>query len=248
MWREGDRQGLSTDQAQKRAIELFGSVESVARSLNEQDLRALLLHESARPFRVNIIVLYFFALFSSRSMIDSFSDNAESASRISIPDNFYRLILTLACFYFVGHFEEFWSGIRAIFRDWFRVNALDVERTEKEKCSFNLPVTVLKWLVLLAGAYFSFDALALFFYPFSAIKNLWDHHLWTKADFTLHDMALMVVLTVLIPLGIFAFLSALSEIFDWPGQKRERRKVVMWCFYTLPGVLKNRLQPSLTGS
>lgn len=247
LWREGESQGLSKELALERAVELFGSVESVARSLNGHDLRALLLHESARPTRVNIIALYFFMLFFNRSMIESFSVNAETANRISIPDNFNRLLLTLAGFYFVCHFGEYWSDVRAIFRDWFRVKVLDVEMTEKEKSSINQPLTVFKWLVLLAGAYVSYDALMLFFYPFHAIKILWTNHLWTKADFTLHDIALMVVLTLLIPLGIFAFLSASSEIFDWPRQKRERKKIVTWCFYTLPFHLYNRLLPRLTG-
>ena len=166
--------------------------------------------------------------------------------RISISENFYRLLLTLAVFYFVGHFGEYWVGVRAIFRDWFRVKVLEVEMAEKEKSLINLPLTVLKWLVLLTVAYVSFDALALFFYPFSAIKLLWANHIWTKVDFTLHNIALMVVLIAIIPLGIFAFSSALSEIFDWPKQKREGRKLVTWCFYTLPGILKNRLLPRFT--
>ena len=59
-WREGVQNGLSTEDAQERAISLFGDPVEVAKSLRKPWLQRLLYFKRFRPQRYGFFILAFF--------------------------------------------------------------------------------------------------------------------------------------------------------------------------------------------
>ena len=90
-WREGIEQELSTEAAEERAMELFGDVSRVARSLRQPWIRRLLFHRRYRAER--------YILFLAASVLGSWLWNIEQVSHASPKPDDDMMSVGLAAFF-----------------------------------------------------------------------------------------------------------------------------------------------------
>jgi hypothetical protein len=206
-WRDFIESGLTTGQAEERAISRFGNLDSIARSYREPFPRRLLVQRNTQTARLLIILVCFALADSIRPEIEHSLNNIHPDWLVAIPDGLGVFIGTLAVLYFFARFRpKFLNRYRAFsFLKW----------------------TPLAWFVWKG----EFSALAVLVYPVIGIPFLLQTHHWTRADLNADMITVVSILLILIPLGFLALTAALAEVFDWPRFKRQRNKLVTWLLY-----------------
>jgi hypothetical protein len=203
--RDGYRLGLNEQEAKTRAIQTFGTIGAVARSLRKSFLHRLVFHESTRPLRIFITIVFFLLLGSVGEYIEI--DLKHAHDDWHIPNHSIgRVVGVLALFYFVARF-----GLKL----------------SQKSQSFS----ICRKILILGLLIMNLETLQMFAYPAVVIPYMLRNHDWTKADLNFDLATVMFIILIQIPLGILAFLSIIAEIFDWPRLKREGNSLLTSLFY-----------------
>jgi hypothetical protein len=255
-WREGFKEGLTSDQAQQRAIERFGSVESVARSLGGNELKALILNENDRTLRLVAFIVYCVLVFLVRVLVQDPPNAMQTIA--SIPEFVGEGFVAVAIFYLVVRIWRMGLSmdnflkvhvispmlmmIQTRFPDfydrWRPVFALVGRGSGNPSVIFKYALILLQVAGLFLALYLTRNFMKDFIiWPYKAFILQWGrripacedwHYLWMCGWLS---MVWVQAVTILI-VG--------AELFEWWRDKRfSNNKYLHWLFYIFPGEMKD---------
>jgi hypothetical protein len=240
-WRDGIDENLTTDDAQQRAIERLGSVESVARSLKEKDWRQFIWWNDARPMRFFVIL----AFCCAESWFDGMVFAGSTHNRkdvltvlLTISDNLGKIVVVLAGLYFIARLRLFWAafiGAVVVISRWLS-RRFPLELAEKlaeaeQKLIgrggiVDRALVTTAWCGIALYCICTYRTWAFFIKQLVHLDYFCSHLIWAqpRIQFELADCWVLGMLMYLLVFGIMAILAALIEIFDLPRFKRKRRE------------------------
>jgi hypothetical protein len=239
-WYNAIEEGFTTEDAQQRAIERLGDVESVARSLSEKDLIRFFLDEDGRPVR--LLVILFFCWGEAFANYRLAHKSIDVTAALMIPENLGKLVVTMAGFYFIVRLPFFWRLATGFFDTYVLAHPSNLSDRRHDDPKPNPALPAIRNCLRAVGLVLAFAlwfyatrrTLVLFVEPFINLNTFWNANFWTKPGFHFSAWYYVFTLLLLAFMGIMAMLAALVEIFDWPKAKREGHAALTWIFYIMP--------------
>jgi hypothetical protein len=251
---------LSSEQAQQRAINLFGDPIACGRAYRNNDVKDIFLYDKYRLLRLIVLIgiCFSFAMFSygldyKKSFFDMFYDGVTKFPRF-----FANGLLTIALLYIVLNLKKFGlflcDDFQAVLHPWLLEKAQKSAPRSRYVWSFALKLcgfayrpasTSVKLMLTLLSVIGFLEIMYLtrpflldyFISPHAAVLRYPDlpfpetHVLYVNL---LHFISIVILVPLILYLQIYGILLVAAELFDWPEKMRSKSKYLAWLFYLFP--------------
>ena len=218
-WRDGILKGLSTDEAERQALNAFGKLSAVARSLRKPWPVRILVHQRYRPERF-FLFLVAYVFFSWLSVLDvhyrAFLDGkAVDLSRLMLPFNndyypsFVHIFSSINLPFFVDGLGTFFVGLAAL------ASVVAIQWQSNFKNPLLNQILLSRYLLSLV-ALFTIGMIAI-----RPVYLTWDTFKHYQDDLFYQGYCLLHIASIF--LGWFGAACLISELLDFPGMIRKRR-------------------------
>jgi hypothetical protein len=223
-WQKGIRMGLTTDEAERRALNYYGDLSAVAKSWRRPWHVRMLFHQRCRPERF-FLFLVAYVFFSWLAVLDfhyrAYLDGKDAdLPRLMLPFNpefqashkppsFAQLVHSLQPRFFVDGLGTFFVGLAAL------ASVATIQWQSKFKNPLLNQIFVSRYLL---------SVVALFAVVMLAIRPVylaWDMFKHSEGD--VYDRGYCLLHIGGIFLGWFGAACLISELLDFPGMMRKRR-------------------------
>jgi hypothetical protein len=269
LYREGLALEMSGEQAQQRAVIIFGDPYAVAATLGGGDVQAMFLFENDRWIRLLLFmfacaVLYLVKVAYQTGAIFYFDPAFFSKFPQFLGSGFVAIALIYVAVrvrkvglsidnnlkvYFVAPFiSKIYRWSPAFYERWCKVFGFVGRSTGEPSTAFQVALNVLAFPALWLALYASRDFLdSVLLVPHAELIQEFGFQVpGFKAEYLIvYGKYHFCIIPIVLVLQFFMIMSVVAELFEWWELRRSKNKYIAWFFYIIPKQLTGIFFPRM---